>query len=29
LQEMLDVAPGDSLLTADAGFVGHDFWKTV
>jgi len=26
---MLDVAPGDSLLTADAGFVGHDFWKTV
>lgn len=28
-QEMLDSAPAGSLLTADAGFVGYDFWKTV
>jgi hypothetical protein len=28
-QEMLDSAPVGSLLTADAGFVGYDFWKTV
>jgi IS4 transposase len=28
-QEMLDLAPVGSLLTADAGFVGYDLWKTV
>jgi len=28
-QEMLDAAPAGSLLTADAGFVGYDLWKTV
>jgi len=28
-QEMLDSAPAGSLLTADAGFVGYDFWNTV
>jgi IS4 transposase len=28
-QEMLDSAPVGSLLTADAGFVGYDFWNTV
>jgi hypothetical protein len=28
-QEMLDAASTGSLLTADAGFVGYDFWKTV
>lgn len=28
-QEMLDSTPVGSLLTADAGFVGYDFWKTV
>ena len=28
-REMLDSAPVGSLLTADAGFVGYDFWKTV
>jgi hypothetical protein len=27
--EMLDSTPAGSLLTADAGFVGYDFWKTV
>ena len=29
LQEMLGSVPAGSLLTADAGFVGYDFWKTV
>jgi hypothetical protein len=28
-QEMLGSAPVGSLLTADAGFVGYDLWKTV
>lgn len=28
-QEMLDSMPAGSLLTADAGFVGYDLWKTV
>jgi hypothetical protein len=28
-QEMLGAAPAGSLLTADAGFVGYDLWKTV
>jgi IS4 transposase len=28
-QEMLDSMPRGSLLTADAGFVGYDLWKTV
>jgi hypothetical protein len=28
-QEMLASAPAGSLLTADAGFVGYDLWKTV
>jgi hypothetical protein len=28
-QEMLAATPVGSLLTADAGFVGYDFWKTV
>jgi hypothetical protein len=28
-QDMLGSAPSGSLLTADAGFVGYDLWKTV
>jgi hypothetical protein len=28
-QEMLGSVPAGSLLTADAGFVGYDLWKTV
>ncbi len=28
-QEMLGSTPAGSLLTADAGFVGYDLWKTV
>jgi IS4 transposase len=28
-QEMLGSVPTGSLLTADAGFVGYDLWKTV
>ena len=28
-QEMLSSVPARSLLTADAGFVGYDLWKTV
>ena len=28
-QEMLGSAPVGALLTADAGFVGYDLWKTV
>jgi hypothetical protein len=29
LQDMLGSLPGGSLLTADAGFVGYELWKTV
>jgi IS4 transposase len=29
LAEMLPVVPEKSLLTADAGFVGYDLWKTI
>ncbi len=29
LLEMLLEMPEDSLLTADAGFVGYDFWKAI
>jgi hypothetical protein len=29
LQEMLPELPENSLITADAGFVGYDFWKTI
>ena len=29
LQEMLPSLPARSLLTADAGFVGYEFWKLV
>ena len=29
LQEMLPTMPRGSLLTADAGFVGYDLWKTI
>jgi hypothetical protein len=29
LLEMLGEMPENSLITADAGFVGYDFWKTV
>ena len=29
LQEMLAELPENSLITADAGFVGYDFWKTL
>lgn len=29
LREMLPSLPQGSLLTADAGFVGYDFWKTI
>lgn len=28
-QEMLGLVPPGSLLTADAGFVGYDLWKTL
>ena len=28
-QDMLGSTPAGSLLTADAGFVGYEFWKTV
>jgi IS4 transposase len=28
-REMLDSSPAGALLTADAGFVGYEFWKTV
>jgi len=29
LQEMLSSMPSGSLLTADAGFVGYELWKTI
>lgn len=29
LKEMLSEMPKPSLLTADAGFVGYDFWKAI
>lgn len=29
LQEMLRELPENSLITADAGFVGYDFWKAI
>ncbi len=29
LQEMLGELPENSLIAADAGFVGYDFWRTV
>lgn len=29
LEEMLPELPEKSLITADAGFVGYDFWKTI
>ena len=29
LQEMLAELPENSLITADAGFVGYDFWKAI
>lgn len=29
LTEMLPELPKNSLITADAGFVGYDFWKTI
>ncbi len=29
LQEMLSELPDHSLITADAGFVGYDFWKSI
>ena len=29
LQEMLGELPENSLITADAGFVGYDFWREV
>jgi IS4 transposase len=29
LQEMLPVIPAGSLVTADAGFVGYQLWKTI
>jgi hypothetical protein len=29
LEDMLGELPENSLITADAGFVGYDFWKTV
>jgi hypothetical protein len=29
LREMLDTLPPEALLTADAGFVGYDFWTSV
>jgi hypothetical protein len=29
LEEMLGELPENSLITADAGFVGYDFWSTI
>ncbi len=29
LEEMLPELPAGSLITADAGFIGYDFWKTI
>lgn len=29
LEEMLTELPENSLITADAGFVGYDFWRTI
>ncbi len=29
VQEMLPTIPAGSLLTADAGFVGYEFWKAI
>jgi len=29
LQELMSELPADSLITADAGFVGYDFWKVI
>jgi hypothetical protein len=29
LQEMLGELPENSLITADAGFVGYDFWRSI
>jgi hypothetical protein len=29
VQEMLGELPEKSLITADAGFVGYDFWKDI
>ena len=29
LKEMLQELPGNSLITADAGFIGYDFWKAL
>jgi len=29
LEEMLPELPENSLITADAGFIGYDFWKTI
>jgi len=29
LEEMLPKLPENSLITADAGFVGYDFWSTI
>jgi hypothetical protein len=29
LEEMLSELPKNSLITADAGFVGYDFWRTI
>jgi hypothetical protein len=29
LRDMIDALPGDAVVTADAGFVGYDYWKTL
>lgn len=29
MQEMLDELPDNAMVTADAGFVGYDFWKSI
>jgi hypothetical protein len=29
VEEMLEELPENSLIAADAGFVGYDFWKTI
>lgn len=29
LREMIDALPNDALVTADAGFVGYDYWKAL
>ena len=29
LRQMIDTLPKQALVTADAGFVGYDFWRSI